>query len=213
MDVIALIQRLGLVAPTILGHSMGGMTAAVVASRMAGSISRLILADPTFISPQWQREIRDSSVAEKHRRVLELGKADILADLSTRHPDRSSQILELIAEARLQTRMSAFDVLTPPIPEYQQLVRDIHVPIMLIIADAGVMSLGAARELQSLNPRIQIEQIQCSGHAIPFDRPKRFEAVVRSFLRIAETIPGTNRSSMPHTGNSSLYRSGGTSLR
>ena len=37
-DVIALIQELGLVAPIVLGHSMGGMTAAVVASRVAGDI-------------------------------------------------------------------------------------------------------------------------------------------------------------------------------
>ncbi len=185
MDVVALIQRLGLVAPAILGHSMGGMTAAVVASRMAGSVRALILADPTFISPQWQREVRDSDVAERHRRVLALDKAGVLADLSARHPHRSSETLELLAEARLQTRMSAFDVLTPPTPAYQQLVRDIHAPIMLIIADGGVISLDTARKLQDMNPRVQIERIQDSGHAIPFDRPERFEAVVRSFLRTA----------------------------
>ncbi len=182
MDVVALIQRLGLVAPAILGHSMGGMTAAVVASRMAGSVRSLILADPTFISPQWQREVRDSDVAEQHRRILALDKAGVLADVSTRHPHRSPEILELLAEARLQTRMSAFDVLTPPTPAYQQLVCELHVPIMLVIADAGVISLDAAKELQSLNSRVRIEQIQGSGHAIPFDRPERFAAVVRSFL-------------------------------
>ena len=182
MDVVALIQRLGLIAPVILGHSMGGMTAAVVANRMAGSVRSLILADATFISPQWQREVRDSDAAEQHRRILALDKAGILADVSARHPHRSPEILELLAEARLQTRMSAFDVLTPPTPAYQQLVCELHVPIMLVIADAGVISLDAARELQSLNSRVRIERIQGSGHAIPFDRPERFAAVVRSFL-------------------------------
>src|SRR6202011_3943424 len=55
-DVVGLIQGLGLVAPVLLGHSMGGMTAAVVASEVATAIRGVILADPTFLSPQWQRE-------------------------------------------------------------------------------------------------------------------------------------------------------------
>lgn len=50
-DVIGLIQGLGLAAPVLLGHSMGGMTAAVVASQMAKAIRGVILADPTFLSP------------------------------------------------------------------------------------------------------------------------------------------------------------------
>src|SRR5215469_668846 len=37
-DVVGLIQELGLVAPVLLGHSMGGMTAALVASQCATAI-------------------------------------------------------------------------------------------------------------------------------------------------------------------------------
>lgn len=182
MDAIALIQQLCLNAPAVLGHSMGGMTAAVVASRMAQDIRSVILVDPTFLSPQRQREVRDSDVADVHRRTLSLDKAAVLAELQARHPHRSSEIVELLAKARLQTRMSAFAVLTPPNPDYQQVVREIQVPILLIIADAGVVSLDTARELQSLNPRISIEQIDDAGHGIPFDQPQRFEAAVRSCL-------------------------------
>src|SRR5512146_2019323 len=36
-DVIGLIEELGLRAPILLGHSMGGMTAAVVASRVGSA--------------------------------------------------------------------------------------------------------------------------------------------------------------------------------
>jgi pimeloyl-ACP methyl ester carboxylesterase len=80
--------------------------------------------------------------------------------------------------------MSAFDVLTPPNPEYHQLVSTICVPILLVIGDVGaVVSLETARELQSLNPRVRVEQIQDAGHGVPYDQPERFEAVVRSFLR------------------------------
>jgi len=39
------------------------------------------------------------------------------------------------------------------------------------------------RELQSLNPRVRVKQIQNAGHGVPYDQPERFAAVVRSFLR------------------------------
>ena len=182
-DVIELIRGLGLAAPILLGHSMGGMTAAVVASQVARLIRGVILADPTFLSPQRQREVRDSDVAEQHRRVLSLDKCDVLAQARSRHTRRSSEIVELLASARLQTRMSAFDVLTPPNPEYHQVVSTIEVPILLVIGDVGaVVSLETARELQSLNSRIRVEQLQDAGHGVPYDQPERFEAVVRSFL-------------------------------
>ena len=180
-DVVALIRQLGLVAPTLLGHSMGGMTAAVVASQISRDISGLILADPTFISPQWQREVRDSDVADEHRRMLSLDKATLTAEIKARRPNRSPELLELLAEATLQTRMSAFDVLTPPNPDHRALVRDIHSPIMLVIADGGVVSLDTARELQTLNPRLRVEQIEGAGHGMHYDQPERFEALVRSF--------------------------------
>jgi N-formylmaleamate deformylase len=182
-DVVGLIQGLGLVTPVLLGHSMGGMTAAVIASQRATAIRGVILADPTFLSSQRQREVYESDVVEQHRRLLSSNKGDVLAQLRVRHPNRSSEIIELLAEARLQTRIRAFDVLTPPNPEYHELVSAIYVPIQLVIGDNGVVSLETARELQKLNSRLRVEQIQDVGHGLPYDQPDRFESVVRSFLR------------------------------
>jgi N-formylmaleamate deformylase len=179
-DVVELIRGLGLAAPVLLGHSMGGMTAALVASEAA----TVILADPTFLSPQRQREVYESDVVEQHRRLLSSNKSDVLAQLRMRHPHRSSELVELLAEARLQTRIDAFDVLTPPNPEYRQLVRAIDVPILLVIGDNGaVVSLETARELRDDNPRLEIERIQDAGHGLPYDQPDRLAVVVRSFLR------------------------------
>ncbi len=182
-DVIELIRQLGLSAPILLGHSMGGMTAAVVASRATKIIRGVILADPTFISPEWQREVCDSDVVERHRRLLSQDKRDVLAQLRSRHSHRSPEIVELIASARLQTRLSAFDVLTPPNPEYRRLVSAIDVPILLVIGDAGVISLETAGELQRLTPHVRIELIQDAGHGVQYDQPERFEAAVQSFLQ------------------------------
>jgi len=181
-DVVGLIQGLGLVAPVLLGHSMGGMTAAVVASQIATAVRGVILADPTFLSSQRQREVHESDVVQQHRRLLSFGKDHVLAQLRVRHPHRSLEFIGLLADARLQTRIGAFDVLTPPNPKYHELVSAIFAPILLVIGKNGVVSLETARELQNLNPRVQVEQIPDVGHGLPYDQPDRFEAAVRSFL-------------------------------
>ncbi len=188
-DVVGLIKALRLPPPILIGHSMGGMTAAVVASRNPKLLRGIILADPTFLSPKVQREIRDSDVADQHRRILNISLDQVVAEARIRHPDRSSDTLELIAGARLQTSMSAFDVLTPPNPEYMQLVSAIDVPSLLVIGDtASVVSPAVAAELQRLNPRFLVEQIREAGHGVHYDQPERFAVVVKSFLRSIDTV-------------------------
>jgi N-formylmaleamate deformylase len=182
-DVAGLVRGLELSCPVLLGHSMGGMTAAVVASRDAALIRGLILVDPTFLSPERQREVRESDVADQHRRILALPTSDLVAQARARHPRRSLEIIELQAEARLKTCMGAFEVLAPPNPEYRDVVSAIDVPSLLVIGDDPVVTLEMATELRSLNPRMRIEQVQDAGHGLPFEQPDRLGEVVLSFLR------------------------------
>ncbi|NOU16357.1 MAG: alpha/beta hydrolase [Bacteroidales bacterium] len=187
-DVTGLINALRLPPPILLGHSMGGMTAAVVASRKPNLLRSLILADPTFLSPKVQRKVCDSDVADQHRRILKMSLEEVVAEARTRHPNRSTEILELFALARFQTSMSAFDVLTPPNPDYRQLVNAIDVPSLLVLGDNGVVSSAVAEELQRINPRFQIEQIREAGHVVHLDQPEQFTAIVKSFLRSISTV-------------------------
>jgi N-formylmaleamate deformylase len=191
-DVVGLIRELRLEAPVLLGHSMGGMTAAVVASRTDVAIRGVILAEPTFLSPQRQREVHESDVVEQHRQLLDSNREDVLAQARARHAHRLSELVELVAESRLKTRMAAFDVLTPPNPEYRQLVSAINVPMLLVIGDSDVViSLEAARALQNINSRLRVEQIRNAGHGLQYDQPERFAAAVRPFLlQVAAPIHG-----------------------
>jgi len=141
------------------------------------------------LSPKVQREIRDSDVADQHRRYLNMSLADVVAEARIRHPDRSLDTIELIARARLQTSMAAFDVLTPPNPDYMQVVSAIEVPSLLVIGgSAGVVSPDVAADLQRLNLRLQVEQIPEVGHGLQYDQPERFAVVVQSFLRAIGTV-------------------------
>jgi len=181
-DVIGFIRCLELSRPALIGHSMGGMTAAVVASR-AAAIRGLVLVDPTFLSPERQREVHDSDIAEQHRRALDRQQAELVAQARARHPHRSLEILELQAEARRKTRIAAFYVLAPPNPDYREVIRAIDVPMLLVVGDRTVVTLEMATELRGQNPRLRIEHLEDAGHGLPFDQPERIGDVVVSFLR------------------------------
>lgn len=183
-DVESLIDALELTAPVVLGHSMGGMTAAVVASRNPKRLRGLVLADPTFLTLQRQREVHQSDVADQHRRILNRSEGDLLAEMRIRHSHRSREVIELLVQARLQTSISAFEILTPPNPDYMQLINILDVPSLLVVGDAGsVVSLELAAELAGLNQRLEVVQIKEAGHGLPYDQPERFSAVVKIFLR------------------------------
>jgi N-formylmaleamate deformylase len=183
-DVVGLIETLRLAPAVLIGHSMGGMTTALVASRYPGLVRGLILADPSFLSPKVQREVRACDVADQHRRYLKMTLDDLVAEARTKHPERSLDTIERVARARLQTGMGAFDVLTPPYPDYRQVLSAIEVPCLLVIGGpAGVVSPETAAELQRLNPQLQAVQIPEVGHGLHYDQPEQFADIVKSFLR------------------------------
>jgi N-formylmaleamate deformylase len=191
LDVVGLMDALGLTGPVLLGHSMGGMTAAVVASRNPRALGGVVLVDPTFLTPERQREVYESDVAEQHRRTLGREKEELLAEAGRRHKRRSPEIIELIVDARLRTDIRAFDVLTPPNPDFRQLIKSLAIPSLLVVGDVGalagaVVSPELAAELTQLNPRLNVESIVEAGHGIPYDQPERLAAVVRAFLSTLE---------------------------
>lgn len=183
-DVIGFIDTLKLDSPFLLGHSMGGMTAAMVASHNPKRLRGVVLADPTFLSPQRQREVYESDVVGQHRRVLNRPKEELLAEMWARPTRRSSEIMELLIQARCQTNIRALEVLTPPNPDYRALVKLLDLPILLVTGDVGsVVSPEMAAELALLNKKLETVQIREAGHGIPYDQPDRFSAVVQTFLR------------------------------
>jgi len=185
-DVIGLLRGLALARPLLLGHSMGGMTAAVVASRAPELLSGLVLVDPTFLSPERQREVYASDVAEQHRRALDRPKSELVADARARHPHRSSEIVELQADARLKTSLAAFDVLAPPNPDYRDVVRALAMPTLLVIGDSTVVTHEMASELRGLNPRVQIAHVPGAGHGLPFDHPDALAGHVQRAVLVRE---------------------------
>ena len=182
-DASGLVRELHLSRLVLIGHSMGGMSAALSATRIGHLLRGLVLVDPTFMSRERQRGVHESDVADQHRIALSLGKATLVKDAFKRHTRRSPELIELQVEARLNTSLAAFDILRPPNPPYRELVRALDVPTLLVIGDKPVVTLDVAAELCGLNPRLRVDQIDDAGHGLPFDQPERLAQSVAAFVR------------------------------
>lgn len=158
------------------------MTAAVVASELGSAIRALVLVDPTFISPERQREVYESDVTAEHQQLLQSTRDDLLAQARLRSPSRSAEMIEYLVDARLRTNLNAFEVLTPPNPDWRELIQGIHILTLLLIGDRGGVSLETARELQSFNPTLRYELIPDAGHGLPYNKATQSGAAVSAFL-------------------------------
>lgn len=181
-DVVGLINVLRLPSPILIGHSMGGMTAAMVAAHQPNLLRGLILADPTFLSPSMQQEVYNSDVSDQHQQILNMPLEAVMAAAKVRHPHRSAEMIEIFSRARLQTNMAAFEVLRPPNPDYSQLINLITIPSLLLYGDKGVVTTEVATHLQSLNAKLQAAQISAAGHSVHMDQPEKFTMMVKAFL-------------------------------
>ncbi len=182
-DAIGLVRHLRLTRPVLVGHSMGGLTAALIASRVGALLRGLVLVDPAFLSLERQVEVYASDVAEQHRRLRARPRSEIVADLRARHPHRSTAVIEHLATARSSTSIEAFEILEPPNPPYRELMEAIDVPTLIAIGDHPVVSLELASELGS---RVQVAQIANAGHGLPFDQPERLGEVIAAFVDTLE---------------------------
>ena len=98
-------------------------------------------------------------------------------------PAPSVETVELLADATLQTRMAAWDVLTPPTPDFRNIVSAFDVPALLVIGDAPVVTREVAADLQTVNKRLRVEEIANAGHGVPYDQPEKLAELIGVFAR------------------------------
>ena len=172
-DAIGFLLAMNLSDVILIGHSMGGLTAALAACR-SPLIRAAILAEPTFLSSERQWQVWKSNVLAQHKKMLAMSLTELIADRQKAHPGRSGELNAMSATARLQTSINAFEILKPPNPAYKSVVKGIKCPCLLLYGDRGIIDAVQANELHEINSLLKIVEIQNAGHGIYFDSPKQF---------------------------------------
>jgi len=186
-------------ARTVIGMSLGALTAIRLGSLLSGWIERLVLVDAT---PPVEREPVDRSRA-KERGVADVQRLkryerfdDILAVATALNPRRSPA--SVARETRLNARRLAdgawswrFDVAgrLPQTPanwaEMMSLWDDVDriaAPTMLVRAEySRFVSDANVAQLRQRLPKVRVEVMRESGHAIQSDQPRALAALIRDF--------------------------------
>jgi len=184
-DAAAFIAALGLERPVIGGHSMGGLTATLVAARHPDIARAVILEDPAWSRPETaeQQQARPAFVAEWQRKLaLQQAQSpeEMLAQARRDNPGWSPAEWEPWIMAKQQVRLSVLDYVDGPRPAWQDLVPNIKVPGLLITGDPEkgvIIDPEWAAEAQALWPGLEVVQIPRTGHSI---RREGFEAYVKA---------------------------------
>lgn len=184
-DLAGLIDALQLDRPALLGHSMGGLTAAAAAAAIPERIRGVILEDPAFISPEAWRSDMLRQWPLDHQATLQLSEAELIAQGQALNPQWVPDTFVPWARAKLQSTMHVFKWFDGPPDSFRDLVARFAVPALLITGDidrGAVVSPELAAELHALSPRLRLAHFAGVGHCIRYERPEQYAELVRGYL-------------------------------
>lgn len=188
--VAAFIASRGFVDTALLGHSMGGKTAMVLAHRHPELASALIVADIAPVTYDHARE-NDAIIAalqavplDKLRRRRE---ADVHLTAAVPDPSVRAFLLQNLVQAdgRFQWRidLDGLAASLPAILGFPLLERSFAKPVLFIVGGQSVyVRPHQNNAIYALFPGARIEVIDDAGHWLHAEDPEEFIRILRDFL-------------------------------
>ena len=178
-----LLDALGLDRVHLVGHSVGGWTAAQLAVLASGRVSKLVLANPAGLRvPVAAPDIFTLSPVEtasllNHQADVR-GAAVAAAEQIAADPELFQRFLRnRIATAHLAWNPYLHD------PKLAGRLHRITAPVLIIWgAHDQLLPLACAHQWQSALPGVGLEIIDDAGHRPPAEQPAVFASLVKEFL-------------------------------
>lgn len=201
-DVVGLLDALALERPALIGHSLGGMTAALVAADYPDHVSTIALEDAVWGDGPGLSEIAVQS--EGYQRWL-AGFIECVEQLPTlSHVERMVAAFPYLApgadawpedvyvpwvEAQAQLDMgmlrqgSALWAMAPPPRSLRRLVEDIRCPILLMTGGRSNTDPQMIEQVAEAWREGQHIRFADAGHLIQVDAFEEYVGAVRAFLK------------------------------
>ncbi|WP_430386886.1 alpha/beta fold hydrolase [Blastomonas fulva] len=195
-DVAGYIREAGLTRPAVIGHSMGGLTAAMIAARYPDLLGRVLIEDSLpFIGLIFSPMATVDAVRPQADALLKAALAKgpqppspqdpTLAIMSATEAGRA-QVMAWSATADHRVTAQVFhDVLLTDIrPDLGRITTPVTVlypydPVVGPVEYVDALYAGAYKGLRGAN----LQRIDASRHFIMLDQPERFAAAVDDFLQ------------------------------
>jgi N-formylmaleamate deformylase len=190
-DLAGLIQALALEKPSLVGHSMGAATVATTAALYPELVRCAILEDPPWradifaLSPEERaasaKEWRDGLLRNRSR-----SRQELVALCRAENPTWSEVECGPWADSKLQMSLNPFNAAVQPRTPWQEIVRQIACPILLLTGDpemGAIVTPEGAQEAASLWRNGRVVHIGGAGHNIRREQYEKFLEAVTTFLR------------------------------
>jgi N-formylmaleamate deformylase len=191
-DNAAIIKVLGLYKPFFLGHSMGGVTALVLAGLFPDLPGAIVMEDPPAF---WATNFSTRNRSDHQKMMIENMEAnkrktrdELLAECRVNHPSWSQAELDPWVNAKHRHSLKITGLLTSPSInpiDFQKILAQITCPALLLSADlerGAAAGEGDLAQLKDLLRHLQIVHIPGAGHNIRRERFGRYIEVVQGFL-------------------------------
>lgn len=167
----------------VIGHSMGGKAAMVLALKKSSLVRRLIVADIAPVTyGHSQSDNIDAMRAVDLRRVSRRSEAKALLQVDQDVKDFLLQSLDVKAK-RWKLNLEVLDAEMEKIVGFPDVTGQFTGPVLFL---SGALSDYVKPEhrprIKSLFPNAKFAKIPGAGHWLHADKPREFEAAVRAFL-------------------------------
>ena len=192
VDLAGVIEGLGLGATAVMGHSLGGGIAGILAADHAHLVSRLFLEDPVWFDTENMDIQENLEGMQAFGAMLEQMKSQpleaIAAEGKQMNPTWSDEEFPAWAESKKQVFPKVFNLGPEDYTNWQETARKIKAPTLLITAtgkpgepDSVIVTPHVAETAAALNPNISTVQIANAGHNIRREQFEAFITAVRGF--------------------------------
>lgn len=187
-DALAVLDAEGVASAHVMGASMGGVLAQILAVRHPERVRSLVLACTACRHQPWRRELLEgwaTVAAEQGMRALAGRALRWLA--GPRHRRRFGLPFNVFAPFVLNLPASAFvsqvRAILDQTDDVRLLLCDLDVPTLVVVGTQDILTPRAdAEELVELIPGAELAILSGGAHGLMFDRAGDFNATVQSFL-------------------------------
>lgn len=189
IDVAWFIEQHGLVAPALLGHSMGGKTVMALVQMKLTTIRKLIVADIAPVSYQHShQEFIDIMQSVDFPAVNSRSDVDkILAQSIAEPPVRQFLLQNLVRDQgtyRWRINIEAIEDNMPSLLDYP-LIDPCNCEALFISgANSTYITEESSRAIGRIFPLSRTEIIDNAGHWLHAEQPERFVSLTQEFLSI-----------------------------
>jgi esterase len=171
----------------VLGHSMGGKAAMLLALTQPDMVRRLIVADiaPVTYDHRQQHHIAAMRSIDMDRIAL---RSDAAAQLEATDPDVAAFLLQSLdmKNKRWRLNLDALERNMAAILGFPDVTGHFDKPTLFLSgAASGYVTPAHRAKIKALFPKARFARIPGAGHWVHAEKPREFEAAARTFLDAA----------------------------